>query len=73
MKKIPLRHYGELLVTYLKPQWLKVVGLLTLLLGNIGLQLLNPQIVRHFIDVAMGSGRGRDQYAAANGFAIHRA
>ena len=58
MKKIPLRHYGELLVTYLKPQWLKVVGLLTLLLGNIGLQLLNPQIVRHFIDVAMGTDVG---------------
>ncbi len=55
MKKIPLRHYGELLVTYLRPQWVKAAWLLTLLLGSIGLQLLNPQIVRHFIDVATGT------------------
>lgn len=58
MKKIPLRHYGDLLVTYLRPQWVKAAWLLTLLLGNIGLQLLNPQIVRHFIDVAMGTDTG---------------
>jgi ATP-binding cassette, subfamily B, bacterial len=47
-----LRH---LLATYLRPQRGRV-GLLTiLLLGSTGLQLLNPQIVRRFIDSATGS------------------
>src|SRR2546430_17216567 len=56
---IPLRQYGELLARYLKPQLLRVLLLAALLLGSIGLQLLNPQIIRYFIDTAQaGDPRG---------------
>src|SRR5207244_4762382 len=43
-------HYWRLLVTYLKPQWLSVVLLSTLLMSSIALQLINPQVIRYFID-----------------------
>jgi ATP-binding cassette, subfamily B, bacterial len=43
-------HYWRLLVTYLKPQWLSVVLLSILLMSNIALQLINPQVIRYFID-----------------------
>lgn len=55
---IALIHYRDLLTTYLKPQRLKVVALTALLFGSIGLQLLNPQILRSFIDTATGAGSG---------------
>lgn len=42
--------YWRLLVTYLKPQWPRVVLLVILLLSTIALQLVNPQVVRYFID-----------------------
>jgi len=55
--KIPLKQYWTLLVSYLKPQWPIALLLAVLLLGNIGLQLVNPQIMRSFIDTARtGSG-----------------
>ena len=47
---IPIQQYLDLLRDYLKPQTGRVVSLAVLLLGGIGLQLLNPQIVRYFID-----------------------
>src|SRR5215469_13809443 len=50
------RHYWRLLVTYLKPQWLSVVLLSILLMSNIVLQLINPQVIRYFID-ATQAGR----------------
>ncbi len=43
-------HYWRLLVTYLKPQWLSVILLSILLMSNIALQLINPQVIRYFID-----------------------
>ena len=46
----PFGRYWRLLVTYLKPQWPRVVLLSILLGGNITLQLINPQVVRYFID-----------------------
>jgi ATP-binding cassette, subfamily B, bacterial len=47
---VSFRQYSSLLVTYLRPQG-KLVTLLSLLvLGGIGLQLLNPQLVRRFLD-----------------------
>ena len=49
---IPLKEYGALLAKYLKTQKLRMVLLSILLLGGIGLQLINPQIVRYFIDTA---------------------
>ncbi len=62
---IPLRQYWELLLVYLRPQWRRVLLLGALILGNIGLQLVNPQIVRRFIDAAQtGSTGGPLLYAA---------
>lgn len=51
--KIPIKQYLDLLTTYLRPQWPRVVWLGILLLGGIGLQLANPQILRRFIDAAV--------------------
>ncbi|GAC1407651.1 MAG: ABC transporter ATP-binding protein [Ktedonobacteraceae bacterium] len=44
--------YTGLLRTYLKPQWLRTLLMVVLLLTGIALQLLNPQILRYFIDAA---------------------
>ena len=52
----PVRRYFALLVTYLKPQWYRTVLLAILLLMSIGLQLLNPQILKNFIDTALAQG-----------------
>ncbi len=59
--KISARQYWNLLIDYLKPQWPRVLLLAVLLFSNIGLQLINPQILRYFIDTVSGnltSGRG---------------
>ena len=48
-----LRHDDwSLLARYLRSHWPKVFVLAMLLLGSIGLQLINPQLVRRFIDAA---------------------
>jgi ATP-binding cassette subfamily B protein len=49
---IPLKHYWDLLGGYLMRQRGRFVLLTVLLLGSIGLQIVNPQIVRYFIDAA---------------------
>jgi ATP-binding cassette subfamily B protein len=54
--KIPLRQYLRLIAVYLKPQWPRVTLLAALLLASIGLQLLNPQLIRTFIDTAQAGG-----------------
>jgi len=54
--RLPLRRYLSLLATYLKPQWGRTTLMALLLLVDVGLQLLNPQIVRYFIDTALGGG-----------------
>ncbi len=51
-----LRGYRDLLIHYLKPQWRRAVVLAVLLVSSIGLQLVNPQLLRSFIDTATGSG-----------------
>lgn len=51
--KIPVRQYWALLSQYLKAQKGSVLLLALLLLAHIGLQLLNPQILRYFIDAAV--------------------
>ncbi len=53
---IPLRPYQDMLVTYLKPQWPRVLLLAALLFGGIGLQLVNPQIIRYFLDTTQSGG-----------------
>src|SRR5579884_3046962 len=54
--KLPLRQYRALLVTYLKPQWHLSLILLILLLINMGLALVNPQIIKVFIDTISVGG-----------------
>ncbi|MCL5999387.1 MAG: ABC transporter ATP-binding protein/permease [Chloroflexi bacterium] len=53
---IPLRQYWNLLVGYLRPQRNRAVLLGLLLLCSISLQLINPQILRYFIDTATTKG-----------------
>ena len=50
--KISFRQYQNLLVKYLRTQWPRVILLAILLFTGIGLQLINPQIIRRFIDAA---------------------
>ncbi len=51
-----LRDRAILLSTYLRTQRGQVVGLSLLLLTSIALQLVNPQILRRFIDTASAGG-----------------
>jgi ATP-binding cassette subfamily B protein len=46
------RKHLSFLVKYLKPHTARLAALTTLLLGGIGLQLANPQVIRYFIDTA---------------------
>ena len=43
-----------MLAVYLRPQWRLVAGLSLALTVSTGLQLVNPQVLRRFIDVATG-------------------
>ena len=54
--RIPIKQYHDLLINYLKPLWLKVCLLAVLFITGIGLQLVNPQIMRYFIDTAKSGG-----------------
>ncbi len=45
--------YQEMLAKYLRPQLRLVIVVAMLLLVNIGMQLVNPQIIRYFIDEAL--------------------
>jgi ABC-type multidrug transport system fused ATPase/permease subunit len=49
---ISLKQYWDLLASYIKPQRVRFSGLVVLLLSSIGLQIVNPQIMRYFIDAA---------------------
>ncbi|GCE05463.1 ABC transporter ATP-binding protein [Dictyobacter aurantiacus] len=49
---VSLDTYRHLLLTYLKPQWPRVVLLILLLAGTIGISLINPLILRAFVDGA---------------------
>lgn len=50
------RRYFGLLAAYLKPQWWRSLLLSLLLIGNTSLQLLNPQLLKTFIDTALARG-----------------
>jgi ATP-binding cassette subfamily B protein len=54
--KIQLNAYWTLLVRHLRPQWRRSVLMIVLLFGSISLQLVNPQIMRVFIDTAQAGG-----------------
>src|SRR5579872_4133380 len=62
--------YWRLLVTYLKPQWLRVVLLSILLMGNIALLLINPQVIRYFIDATQTGGHLASLLIAAGIFLV---
>src|SRR4051812_26733744 len=51
-----LTRHRNLLLGYLRPHWPPVTLLAALLLSGIGLELLNPQILRGFIDTAAQGG-----------------
>ncbi|MEA5617123.1 ABC transporter ATP-binding protein [Cronbergia sp. UHCC 0137] len=63
--KIGLRQYWNLLVEYLKPQKARVFKFAIALLASIGLQLVNPQILRYFIDTAVAGGSGQNLLISA--------
>ncbi|MBD1913197.1 MULTISPECIES: ABC transporter ATP-binding protein [unclassified Leptolyngbya] len=63
--RTPLKHYAAILSHYLKPQRRRVIGLAIALLGSIGLQILNPQILGYFIDTAVSGGSQQQLFRAA--------
>jgi ATP-binding cassette, subfamily B, bacterial len=68
--RLPLASYGGLLIRYLAPLQARVTLLAVLLLGDIGLQLVNPQILRFFIDTARTGGASSTLAGAAVLFLI---
>lgn len=68
MEKVPFREYAALLSQYLKPQWMRVTLLAVFMFGGIGLSLLNPQILRYFIDTAKVGGATRNLLIAGGVF-----
>ncbi len=52
--RVTIQEYWDLLVDYLRPQRGWVIALAILLFTNIGLQLINPQIMRSYLDAALG-------------------
>ncbi len=55
-----LKQYWRLFVRYMRPQKGQVLLLAVLILGSIALQLINPQLVRRFLDAAE-TGRTLDE------------
>ena len=53
--KIPFQQYWDLLAKYIQPQKKRFIFLTVLLLSSIGMQLINPQIMRFFIDTTQTS------------------
>src|SRR5262245_27433461 len=51
---VPLGEYGALLARYLRPRRGRLAALCAVVLGNVGLRLLQPLLVRWFLDGAVG-------------------
>jgi ABC-type multidrug transport system fused ATPase/permease subunit len=68
LEKVSLRQYAALLSQYLKPQWFRVSLLAIFMFGGIGLNLVNPQILRYFIDTARAGGETRNLLIAGGIF-----
>ncbi|WP_135551059.1 ABC transporter ATP-binding protein [Paenibacillus cymbidii] len=66
--RIPVGAYTALLRRYLLEQRKRVLLLLLLLCAGIGLQLVNPQIIRYFIDRAQAGDDSRGLLIAAGFF-----
>jgi ABC-type multidrug transport system fused ATPase/permease subunit len=67
---IPVRAYWTLLRRYLRPLRARVVVLSILLFTGIAFQVVNPQLIRSFIDRAIGGEDPGDLIALAAGFAL---
>ncbi|MCB0134863.1 MAG: ABC transporter ATP-binding protein, partial [Caldilineaceae bacterium] len=63
--QLPLAGHRHVLGVYLRPQWGRVLLLALLILLSIGLQLVNPQIIRYFIDATQRVGASPALVAAA--------
>lgn len=73
--KLPIKEYFNLLYKYLNKQKLAVITLLFIIILNLSLQLVNPQILRYFIDAAQNQSKGDNLVIAAVlfiGFGITR-
>ena len=66
--KIPFQQYWDLLAKYIRPQKARFILLIVLLLSSISLQLVNPQIMRFFIDATQISSETRALLPAALAF-----
>jgi ATP-binding cassette subfamily B protein len=66
--KIPFQQYWDLLAKYIRPQKGRFILLAVLLLSSIGLTLVNPQIMRFFIDTTQSSTEHRELLIAALAF-----
>ena len=53
MTKLTLSNYWTLLANYIRPQRGRFILLVCLMLGTIVLQVVNPQVMRSFIDAAL--------------------
>ena len=54
--KVPFRQYWQLLARHIRPQMGRFILLGILLFSGIGMRVINPQIVRYFIDTATSGG-----------------
>jgi ATP-binding cassette subfamily B protein len=63
--KIPIRQYTQLLQNYLKTQHKSIIWLAVLLFVGIAMQLINPQIIRYFLDSAENGQEARSLWIAA--------
>lgn len=63
--KIPLREYIGLLRHYLRSQRSSIIWLSVLLGAGLVMQLVNPQLIRYFIDSAQGAGTNQALWIAA--------
>jgi ATP-binding cassette, subfamily B, bacterial len=63
-----LRQYRDLLSRYLKPQLRWVLLMAALLLAGIAIKLVNPQVLRYFLDAAQAGGMPRRLSMAAGLF-----
>ncbi|MEW5868469.1 MAG: ABC transporter ATP-binding protein [Chloroflexota bacterium] len=65
---MPLRQYWDLLSRHIQPQRGRFSLLVVLMFASIGLQVINPQIMRAFIDEALAGEATRRLMAAALAF-----
>jgi ATP-binding cassette subfamily B protein len=63
--KIPFKQYWDLLARHIRPQKVRFALLIVLMLVSIVLQVVNPQIIRIFIDAATTGVATRALFLAA--------